>query len=91
MAEIPNARDGAMEIRFFARLFAATELTSWEVVAALEPLHILHPSVVRERFNYDKAPGLQVALVRVFHLRPAWILADAPRYGGCRSWVTLPE
>jgi hypothetical protein len=90
-AEIPKAPEGEIEIRFFAKLIAATHITSWKTAAALEPLHILQPSVVRERFDHDKAPGLHVALVRVFRLAPSWIFPDAPRYGGCRSWVTLPE
>jgi hypothetical protein len=90
-AEIPKAREGEIEIGFFAKLIAATRIESWKTVAALEPLHILQQSVVRERFDYDRAPGLHVALVRVLRLAPTWILPDAPRYGGCRSWVTLPE
>lgn len=89
-AEIPGARKGKVEIRFLAKVIAATQIASWEKAAALEPLHILQPSVVRERFDYDDAPGLHVALVRVFRLAPTWIFPDAPRYGGCRSWVTLP-
>ena len=89
-AEIPKVREGEIEIRFFVKLFAAARITSWETAAALEPSHILQQSVVRERFDYESAPGLHVALVRVFHLAPSWILPDAPRYGGCRSWVTLP-
>lgn len=89
--EIPTAREGEIEIRFFAKVIAAAHLTSWKTAAALEPLHILQQSVVRERFDYDKAPGLHVALVRVFRVVPRWILPDAPRYAGCRSWVMLPE
>jgi hypothetical protein len=89
--EIPKVRAGEIEIRFFAKVIAAAHITSWETAAALEPLHILQPSVVRERFDYNEAPGLHVALVRVFRLAPTWILPDAPRYGGCRSWVKLPE
>jgi hypothetical protein len=90
-AEILKEREGEIEIRFFARLIAAIHVTSWETAARLEPLHILQPSVVRERFDYDKAPGLHVALVRVYRLTPGWILPETPSYGGCRSWVTLPE
>jgi hypothetical protein len=90
-AEIPKARKGEIEIRFFARVIAATHIASVETAAALEPLHVLQPSVVRERFDYDKAPGLHVALVRAFRLAPNWVFSDAPKYGGCRSWVTLPE
>jgi hypothetical protein len=89
-AVIPTTRPGEIEIRFFAKVTAAAHITSWDTAAALEPLHILQPSVVRERFDYDKVPGVHVALVRVFRLAPSWIFPDAPRYGGCRSWVPLP-
>ncbi|MDQ6914004.1 MAG: DUF1802 family protein [Verrucomicrobiota bacterium] len=90
-AEIRKAREGEIEIRFFSKLVSVKEITSWESAAALEPLHILQELVVRERFDYDERPGLHVALVRVFRLAPDWTLPDAPRYRGCRSWVTLPE
>jgi hypothetical protein len=90
-AEIPKTRPGEVEVRFFANVIAATQITEWEAAAALEPLHVLQQSVVRERFDYDKAPGLHVALVRVFRLVPTWIFPDASRHGGCRSWVKLPE
>jgi len=88
--EIPRVLAGEIEIRFFAKVIAATHVVSWEMAAALEPLHILQSSVVRERFDYDGSPGLHVALVRVFRLVPSWIFPDSPRFGGCRSWVTLP-
>jgi hypothetical protein len=88
-AELPDKREGEIEIRYFARLEAQREITSWTTAAALAPFHILQESVVRERFDY-KESGLQVALVRVFRLTPRWIFREIPAYGGCRSWVNLP-
>src|SRR5205807_4694127 len=90
-AEIPKKREGEIEIRFFARVVAVKEITSWEMAAALEPLHILEQSVVRERFDYDDRLAVHVALVRAFRLEPSWIFPNWPSYGGCRSWVKLPE
>ncbi|HEY8835935.1 MAG TPA: DUF1802 family protein [Chthoniobacterales bacterium] len=89
-ARIPARCEGKIEIRYFAKLEAQREITSWPMAAALEPFHILQESVVRERFEYKEA-GLHVALVRVFRLEPNWVLMDKPAYGGCRSWVELPE
>jgi hypothetical protein len=63
-AEIPREREGEIEIRFLARIVAVKEISSWERIAALEPLHILEQSVVRERFDCGDRPGLHVALVR---------------------------
>lgn len=88
--QIPKVREGEIEIRYFARLEVEKKITSWPTVAALEPFHILQESVVRERFDYKDA-GLHVALVRMFRLTPSWVFPDARAYGGCRSWVKLPE
>lgn len=89
-AEMPAAREGEIEIRFFAKLEEQKEITAWDQAAGLEPLHILAEPVVRERFEY-KGAGLHVALLRVFRVEPSWIFPDKPAYGGCRSWVNLPE
>jgi hypothetical protein len=89
-AVVPRSSSNEIEIRYFAKLDLASVITSWETAKALEPFHILQPAVVRERFDYDK-PRVNVALVRVFRLEPAWILPNEKSYGGCRSWVQLPE
>ncbi len=90
-AALPEARPNEIEIRFFARVKEARVMTDWEEVRALEPQHILQESVVRERFAYDETPGVHVAFVEVLRLDPVWRFRDAKRYGGCRSWVELPE
>lgn len=89
----PRVRPAAdkIDIRFFARIDSSHVITSWKMAEALEPFHNLQPEVVRERFDYDKEPGLHIAFVRVFRLQPAWILANEKRYAGCRSWLELPE
>lgn len=89
-AALPERRPEEIEIRFFVKVEEARVITEWEEVRALEPLHILYESVVRERFEYDNASGVHVALVRVFRLEPVWRFRDAKAYGGCRSWVPLP-
>ena len=88
--KIPEQQAGEIEIRFFAQVEAVKLIASWETADAMQPLHVLDPCVVRERFDYE-TPGLHVALVRVFRLEPRWIFSDKPAYGGCRSWVNLPE
>ncbi len=90
-AIVPEPLPNEIEIRFWARIEETRMVDNWETVRALGPLHILQESVVRERFDYDAAPGVQVALVRVFRLGAPWRFPDAARYGGCRSWVELPE
>ena len=69
-----------------------------EAVQKLEPLHIWKESVIRERFDYDDEPGrpgrlgsVQLAVLRVWELAETWWIPQHRRYGGCRSWVDLPE
>ena len=78
-------------MRFFAKVEHALMIESWTAAAALAPFHILQESVVRERFEDERAAGIHVAFVRVFRIEPEWILPNENRYGGCRSWVQLPD
>jgi hypothetical protein len=89
--EMPEPSPGGIEVRYLARLEVARVISSWRIAEALEPLHILTPEVVRERFEYDQAPGLHVGFVRVFELSSAWTFVDEKKFGGCRSWVGLPQ
>ena len=90
-ATIPAPNESQVELQFFARVEHSCRIELWPQVAALEPFHILQESVVRERFNDDRAPGIYIALVRIFACKPAWTLPNEKRYGGCRSWVELPD
>jgi len=80
-----------IEIQFLVRVKEARVMTDWEEVRALEPLHILQESVVRERFEYDKAPGVHVAFVDVFRLDQVWRFPDSKAFSGCRSWLPLRD
>src|SRR6266576_934433 len=81
----------SVEIKYAAHIDMCRTITSLRTAEALAPLHILQPEVVRDRFQYDEAPGLQVALVRVLRIQPAWSFPNERKYGGCRSWIKLPE
>jgi hypothetical protein len=91
LSAMEKPADGPVEIKYAADIESSRIVTSWDVAESLAPLHILQPDVIRERFNYDEAPGLHVAFVRVFRLEPVWQFPDEKKYGGCRSWVDLPE
>ena len=84
------ADNGEIAISLFAKVGRAVVIRTLEKADALAPLHVLSPEVVRERFQYKQA-GLNVAFVRVFRLEQPWRPANDPRFGGCRSWVHLPE
>ena len=83
--------EGTVEVRYFFALEWAEWLSDWDTVARLEPLHVWREDVIRERFAYDDQRGLQYAFGRVYRLETPWRFPDNPAYGGCRSWITLPE
>ena len=88
---IPKRCAGEIEIRYFAKMEFSAVVTTFETAEALEPFHIWTREIIRERFDYDEAPGIHVAFVRAFRLSTPWIIPDLPAYGGCRSWVKLPQ
>ena len=88
---VPNQASRTVEIQYAAQLDTVRTITSVETAEALAPLHILQLDVVRERFESYEAPGLHVALVRVFRVEPNWRFPNEKKYGGCRSWVKLPD
>ncbi|MEP7015910.1 MAG: DUF1802 family protein [Verrucomicrobiota bacterium] len=89
--DLPAPNADKIDIGYFARLESSHVIPSWPMAEALKPFHILQQNVVRERFEYDQAPGLHVAFVRIFRVRPTWTIVNEKKYGGCRSWVDLPE
>ena len=85
------AGNGRIRISCWARVEWTARIEDLETARKLTPFHIWKASVVEERFRYDETPGLHLAFLRVYRLGAPWEFADAPAYGGCRSWVKLPE
>jgi hypothetical protein len=89
---LPAARpDGQHEIRLLARAEWTCDVKDWSVVQALEPFHIWAEPEIEKRFRQDDEPGVSVALVRVFELSEPLVFPDLPKYGGCRSWIEVPD
>jgi len=85
---------GEVVLPAFARVEETVTLENWEKVHALDAFHVWTEAAIRERFEYEKSGGsgcVHVALVRIFRVVPAWSVPDSPKFGGCRSWVDLPE
>jgi hypothetical protein len=88
---IPDEPGEELEIRYAVAVEWTGLLTDWNQVCQLREFHVLHDSVVEERFRYDEAPGVHVAFVRVFRLDPPQRIRLEKKYGGCRSWLDLPD
>ena len=70
----------------------AKTFTDWEVVAQLSGYHRWTEDLVRERFDWGEGEScIHCALVRVWQAPEPWMLTYEKKYGGCRSWVDLPD
>ena len=80
-----------VRIECFGKLETNVVLRDWAQVEALQSEHIWKPEVIRERFDYEGEQCLSMAFVRVYRLNEPWEFPFHRSYGGCRSWVTLPD
>jgi len=88
---LPPQLEGEIEIRHAVTLEWSRLVTDASRLPALRPFHILHDSVIEERFRYDETQGIHVAFVRGFRLESPRRLPIQTNFGGCRSWLDLPE
>jgi hypothetical protein len=91
--DVPMVEPEPNTVTFSA--YIHVEFTRWiedlNLLQPLSDLHILKPEVLEERFAYDDPKGLHLAMIRVFGVTPVWSLPFQKSFGGCRSWVELPE
>jgi hypothetical protein len=87
------ARDSeeTVTIRGLVRVESTRWIDDLDALASLEHLHVLKSEVIRERFRYEGKFGLHLAFVRAYALNEPWVLPFKKSYGGCRSWVELPD
>jgi hypothetical protein len=86
-----SSSEGRIAIDYRVRVEWTRDLADLEIVRRLAPLHLWRDEVIEERFRYDEKQGVSLAFVRVEKLSEPFVFPTSPRYGGCRSWVTLPD
>jgi hypothetical protein len=90
--ELPKAReDGQHSVNLVAHVEWTRDVTDWEKVKALEPFHLWTEAEIEKRYRQDDEPGVSLAVVRISRLSEPLVFPDSPKYGGCRSWIELPE
>jgi hypothetical protein len=84
-----------IRITHCAEAIWAKTLTNRAAVEALAPYHIYADQVVTDRFDWEgkgmSSGSIHVALVRISRLAQPWDFPYEPKFGGCRSWLTLPH
>jgi hypothetical protein len=88
---IPVGQPGEIEVRWLAHVAWTATITEIGKALGIGAFHVWNEEVVRERFHYDEAPGLHLAFLRIYRCEPAWRFSEEAKYGGCRSWVTIPD
>lgn len=88
---IPALPEDAVQIQTLVKVEFAELVNDLDAALGLGDFHILRDSVIEERFAYDEPKGVNVALVRAYRLPRPWTFPMEKKYGGCRSWVTLPD
>jgi hypothetical protein len=85
--EAPN--DKTVPIETLAEVERVWFVDNLERLLALDHLHIWSRTSVEKRFGYGGKRGLYVIAVHTRVLDKPAIIADLPRYIGCRTWVDL--
>ncbi|MEI6322253.1 MAG: DUF1802 family protein [bacterium] len=94
---LPEQSEHSVVVSYTATVEWSGRVNDLKLVRRLADLHVLHESVIEERFAYDTGQGgesplgIHVAFVRIYRLEPPVLLPMEQRFGGCRSWIELPE
>jgi hypothetical protein len=88
---MPPHAENLHSLRWAATVEWTRELTDWDQIQALAPHHLWQEDVIRERFEYEGKHSISLAFLRIFALSSPLEFAHEPKYGGCRSWVKIPE
>ena len=93
---ILNTTPDILQLEYIACIEWSGFLTDRQKAAELATLHVLDETVIEERFHYcgkhqTNTSGIHVAFVRVHRLDVPVALRMENRFGGCRSWVQLPQ
>lgn len=84
-----------IEITHHAEVLFTVTLEDWNTVEELFPYHIYTEETLKERFDWEgkgmSSGSIHMAFVRAARLEKPWSLRYEKRFGGCRSWLELPE
>ena len=89
---LPESReDGQHAVSYAAHVDWTHNVTDWDKVKALAPFHLWTEAEIEKRYRQDDEPGVSLAFVRISRLSQPLVFPDSPKYGGCRSWIELPD
>ena len=87
----PDKERASIAFRCYAETVETWSLRDWAKVARLEDFHPWTETTIKERFDYKDAGEISLAVVRVYKMESPWEVPNGRAFGGCRSWVEMPE
>jgi hypothetical protein len=86
-----DSTEERLRVRAAAKVVAAVPVNRPDGLSAIEDLHIWTAESVRaDRLDFRPKHKLAVLVVSVIPLAEPVLIARAPEYAGCTSWVQLP-
>jgi hypothetical protein len=86
-----SPEDQMITIKYYAQLHEDIELLDEEKLKSLYPHHIWTNEFAAERLKWKKKLPLHVLLLRVYQLEQPVEIPMLDEYGGCKSWMSLPD
>jgi hypothetical protein len=80
-----------VSIKSCAEITEVLPITKKEQIAALQPYHIWHEQMIRDRLRWQPQRPLVVLLLRVYRLATPQTIPYDNAYSGCKSWIDLTQ
>jgi len=78
-----------VDIEYYVVADPILTITDIGCIRRLQGQHIWSETVLQERFQFGREPGLHVLLSRIYRRPAPERFALRESYGGCKSWVEL--
>jgi hypothetical protein len=80
-----------LPLELWATIHDAYPIEHADALDAISALQILTPDYAHERLRWRRTQPLWAVVLRVWRVTPVPVLEVGPEFGGCVSWVELPD
>lgn len=81
--------DGLLRLGCYGVAAHSARVLNPAVIKRLEPFHLYNDAFLEQRLRWQPEQPLVVVVVRAFRLPAEQVIAMAPHYAGCTSWIEL--
>lgn len=84
------ANPDKIRIAYYAEVIHDLEVTDEVTLQRLDAYHVWTHDYAAERLKWKRTKPLHVLVLRVYELDEPVSIAVDERYGGCKSWLSIP-